>query len=312
MRINIRLTICAALVAALFCSCFTGIESTPRISAGDVRKRDAANLSPEQQFLTDIVPQPPSQWKSGKRFYVTDDKISIIFAPGPADVTALNGHDLCFERFEDTPSVTGEGATRIIFSVDGREGEYIYPVDITAKDLAGRARLEIPFTVERSVVDSVDAAMKGKRYFITTPKWFGAADDKAVTGRRHIPVIVSRVEAGTYIYPLRVYFTAEGENAERWIPMTIGSDRSATRNFASVFNFEDPRKRYPQITDETWRLIVNSRVTEGMTRDECRLALGSPDSYRTIPVTNAIVEQWSYSDGMYLIFEDGILTRYRI
>ena len=49
-----------------------------------------------------------------------------------------------------------------------------------------------------------------------------------------------------------------------------------------------------------------------MTRDECRLALGAPNSYRTIPVYNAIVEQWNYDDGLYLIFEDGILTRYRI
>lgn len=299
-------------MTALFSSCFTGIESTPRISAGDVRKRDAATLTPEQQFLTDIVPQRPAEWTPGKRFHVTDEKISIIFAPGSADISGLNGLDLRFERFEDIPSVTGEGATRIIFSVDGRDGEYIYPVDITAKELAGRSRLEVPFTVERSIVDAVNAAMSGKRYFIITPKWFDATDDKAVTGLRHIPVTINRVEAGSYIYPLRVYFIADGETTERWIPMTIGTDRSATRNFANVFNFENPRKRYPQITDETWRLIVNSRVTEGMTRDECRLALGVPDSYRTIPVTNAVVEQWSYSDGMYLIFEDGILTRYRI
>ena len=59
-------------------------------------------------------------------------------------------------------------------------------------------------------------------------------------------------------------------------------------------------------------MIVNSKVAAGMTRDECRLALGAPNSFRTIPVYNAVVEQWNYDDGMYLIFEDGILTRYRI
>ncbi len=299
-------------MAALFTSCLTRIESTPRISAGDVRKRGAATLTPEQQFLGDIAAEPPSSWTAGKRFFVTDDKISIIFAPGGADASSLNGLDLRFERFVDVPSVTGSGATNIVFTVDGRDGELVYPVDIPVNKLSGRQRLEVPFTVERSIVDAVNDAMKSKRYFISTPKWFDASTDKALQGRRHIPVTISRVEAGTYIYPLRIYFIPDGESDERWIPMTIGKDRSATRNFASVFNFDDPRKRYPQIKNETWQLIVNSRVTEGMTRDECRLALGSPDSFRTIPVTNAIVEQWSYSDGMYLIFEDGILTRYRI
>lgn len=299
-------------MAALFSSCFTGIESTPRISAGDVRKRDAATLTPEQQFLSDIAAEPPSSWTAGKRFFVTDDKISIIFAPGGADATSLNGLDLRFEHFDDVPSVTGKGATNIVFTVNGRNGQLVYPVDIPFARLSERQRLEVPFTVERTIVDAVNEAMRGNTYFISTPKWFDAATDKALQGRRHIPVTVSRVEAGSYIYPLRVYFIADGETAERWIPMTIGTDRSATRNFASVFNFDDPRKRYPQIKDETWQLIVNSRVTEGMTRDECRLALGSPDNFRTIPITNAIVEQWSYSDGMYLIFEDGILTRYRI
>lgn len=312
MRHCVSLTLFAALAAVLFSSCFTGIESTPRISAGDVRKRDAAELTPEQKFLNDVVPQKPSEWTPGKSFHITDDKISIIFSPGEADVDSLNGHELRFVRFEEAPSVTGKGSMRIIFTVDGRDSEYVYPVNITPEDLAGRQRLEVPFTVERHIVDGVNAAMKDRRYFITTPKWFDAADDKAVTGRRHIPVTVSRVEAGTYIYPLRVYFIADGETAERWIPMTIGTERSATRNFARLFNFDDPRSRYPQIKDETWDLIVHSRVTEGMTRDECRLALGSPDSYRTIPVTNAIVEQWSYSEGIYLLFEDGILTRYRI
>ncbi len=299
-------------MAALFNSCFTGIESTPRISAGDVKKRDAAVLTPEQKFLGDIVADPPASWQPGKRFYVTDDKISIIFAPGEADVSSLSGNDLSFARFEETPSVTGEGATRIIFNVKGRNGEYAYPIDIPLAKLNERRRLEVPFTVERSIVESVDSAMRGKRYFIISPKWFDATNDKAVDGQRHIPVTITRVEAGTYIYPLRVYFITESRDHEYWLPMTIGTERSATRNFSSVFNFEDPRKRYPQIKNETWKLIVNSRVTEGMTRDECRLALGSPDSYRTIPVTNAIVEQWGYSDGMYLIFEDGILTRYRL
>ncbi|MDE5554138.1 MAG: hypothetical protein K2J10_03020, partial [Muribaculaceae bacterium] len=92
-------------MAALLNSCFTGIESTPRISAGDVRKRDAAVLTPEQKYLTDVKPMTPGSWTAGKRFYVTDDKISIIFQPDDKIDDSLSGHDLVFQSFEEVPSV---------------------------------------------------------------------------------------------------------------------------------------------------------------------------------------------------------------
>lgn len=309
---NLKFIISAAFLAALLNSCFTGIESTPRISSGDVRKRDAAVRTPEQQFLNDVKPISPGTWTKGKRFYVTDDKISIIFQPGDLSDDSLNGHDLVFQRFEEVPSVTGGGATVLIFTEDGKTDLLHYRVNVPFDELKSRERLEVPFTVERSIVEKVDSAMRTNTYYISTPKWFNAENDKAVVGKRHIPVTVTHVAPGTYIYPLRVYFRQDGNPEEYWIPMTIGDDRAATRNFHTVFNFDNPRKRYPQITDETWALITNSRVTIGMTRDECRLALGAPNSYRTIPVYNATVEQWNFDDGMYLIFEDGILTRYRI
>ena len=299
-------------MAALFSSCFTGIESTPRISTGEVKKRDAADRTPEQLFLSEITPEAPSAWKSGKKFFVTDDKISIIFQPASSAIDSLCGKVLVFDRFENAPSVTGTGATVAMFSIPESNEKLHYRIDTPLSEISGRDRLEIPFTVELSLVEQVDSAMRGNSYYITTPKWFSANGNNEVSGRRHIPVTISRVEPGTYIYPLKVFFRQENSKDEFWIPMTIGSDRAATRNFSTVFNFENPRKRYPQITDETWNLIVNSRVTTGMTRDECRLALGAPNSYRTIPVYNAVVEQWSYDDGLYLIFEDGVLTRYRI
>lgn len=304
--------ICTAILAVLFSSCFTGIESTPKISHNDVRRRDAAKPTPEQLFLSDINPQPPSDWKRGKAFYIADDKISIIFMPGGGNTDSLAGHDLIFESMQQVPSVTGRGATQILFTVGGRDREFIYQIDAAEEDVLARQRLEVPFTIERSIVAKVDSAMKDNTYYISTPKWFDATNDKAVVGRRHIPVTITRVEPGTFIYPLKVYFTVEGDETEKWIPMTIGTDRAATRNFAALFNFDDLRKRYPQISDENWQLIINSKVAIGMTRDECRLALGSPNSTRPIPVTFAVVEQWSYDDGVYLIFEDGILTRYRI
>ena len=93
--------------------------------------------------------------------------------------------------------------------------------------------------------------------------------------------------------------------------LTYGSSRAATRNFDRLFSFSDPRTNYPQISDHTWQLITRSQVAVGMTRDECRLALGAPSSINRGATRAAQLERWLYDDGIYLIFEDGILTRYR-
>ena len=48
-----------------------------------------------------------------------------------------------------------------------------------------------------------------------------------------------------------------------------------------------------------------------MTREECRLALGAPTTLRRIPTYGGMRENWQYSDGVYLYFDDGYLTQYR-
>jgi hypothetical protein len=48
-----------------------------------------------------------------------------------------------------------------------------------------------------------------------------------------------------------------------------------------------------------------------MTSSECRLALGAPNDYTRVPTTGGMVERWTYDNGVYLMFEDGVLTRYR-
>ena len=93
--------------------------------------------------------------------------------------------------------------------------------------------------------------------------------------------------------------------------MTYGTSASATRNFDRLFSFTDPRRSYPRITDATWQKIIRSQVEAGMTRDECRLALGAPDHIDRGATPGAQLERWTYDNGVYLIFEDGILERWR-
>lgn len=93
--------------------------------------------------------------------------------------------------------------------------------------------------------------------------------------------------------------------------MSVGSDLRATRKFGSLLSLSNPRDRYPEITDANWNNIVNGRVSEDMTREECRLALGAPATVDRRPGYSIMREIWTYENGRYLIFEDGLLRSFR-
>lgn len=302
--------------------CFTGVESTPRITASDVKKQKVV-VTEEQKFLSNIAPEPPSRWRAGKRFRVTDNKISIIFNSSVANTDSLSNSDIYFQSFVPATSLTGNDATDVILT--DRHGSFLsYRVNIAQGELDQKERLEIPFTVEYSVVEGVDSIMRGQKYYITTPLWYDHSLH-SINGLRHIAVNIESVTPGNHVYPLAVNFkldkmsvdqeeiTALGLSADSvyTVFMTIGAERSSTRNFDAVFSFTNPRKKYPNVDENTWSLIEQSKVIIGMNRDECRLALGAPRQIDNIPTSSVILERWSYDDGVFLIFEDGILTRFR-
>jgi hypothetical protein len=74
---------------------------------------------------------------------------------------------------------------------------------------------------------------------------------------------------------------------------------------------KNPRDSYPTITDAVWSNIMSGRVADGMTKDECRLALGSPKNVTEQFGYSAVREIWSYENGIFLIFEDSILRSFR-
>ncbi|MDE6394843.1 MAG: hypothetical protein K2K77_05820, partial [Duncaniella sp.] len=65
------------------------------------------------------------------------------------------------------------------------------------------------------------------------------------------------------------------------------------------------------IPPEHWQLIIAGRITEGMTLEACRLALGSPKEIERGATNSVIREAWLYENGVYLLFEDGLLKRFR-
>ncbi len=309
MRIGLIKTAVAASLVALLSACFTGIESTPRIK-GDNDGNTATAATAESSFAMPIASERPSQWTAGKQWTVVDNKISIIFTAPSERTDALAGHKLSLADVRTIPTVTGEDGVQLDFvSDDGRRLSYV--PGVSAKEFQSRAQLDVPFAVECSAVSTADSLLRGRSLYINTPHWNSADGLTSVRGLRLVSVNIDSVVPGSSVHPLRVVFNCPQMAGAYSVPMTYGSQASATRNFESLFTFTDPRTKYPRIADATWDLIIHSNVAAGMSRDECRLALGTPASIVRGATNEAQVERWTYDDGIFLIFEDGVLTRFR-
>ncbi|MDE6049597.1 MAG: hypothetical protein K2G09_07895 [Paramuribaculum sp.] len=295
---------CLTLLA-LCSSCFTGVESTPKISAESVEKTLPGNIA-EQKYLGDISGESPGAWKPGKGFNVTDSRIVIIFNPGAPEL--YPGDVIYFKGMREGVSLTGEPMVEIQF-VDSKSREMTYRVDSSEGALKSRQSIEVPFTVENSVVDSVKARMKGHTFYILTPVWYDMRE-QSFTGRKYVPVKILDVLPGNSVYPIKLVIADEyGDNFVLF--MSVGVSLKAPRGFHKLFSLTDPRLRYPLIRDEVWQNIINNRIAIDMTLDECRLALGAPAKVVRRADQSTLYEIWTYENGVYLLFRDGILSEYR-
>lgn len=287
--------------------CFTGVESTPKITDKEARRQGVV-ISPEQQFLADITPRPFGQWHPGKQWLVTNPKVRLVMSTdAPSAYEMSPGDTLTLIGSTQVPAITGETST-VVTCADSRGYRYDYRIDHPADSIAGR-HISIPFTIDLDMVAQVDSMMRGNTYYITSRLWLDGRG-QSVTGKKFVPVTVTAVTGGNEVYPLTVHFTDSDGNS--WgIYMSVGADRSSTRNFDTMFSFTDPALRYKTITPDHWAMIINGEIAEDMTREECRLSLGPPAGIDRRPSYGGVIEQWVYDDGRYLIFHDGLLRQYR-
>ncbi len=291
------------LLATTLSGCFTGIESTPKITARDV-KRQHATVTPEMTYARDVTGDPVASWTAGKQFIVTEGKIS--FALTPVDIAdRLNpGDTITYIGTRRVPSMTDVDDSLLMF-LTARGDTLNYRLQETPGQLAERPTLEIPFTIEASLVDKASSLLAGNDYYITTPVWFNDSGDN-ITGRKLIKVHIDRVIPGDSRYPLIIEFTDVDGNRSR-VYMSVGTGRRSTRNFDTLFSLTDPRLRYKDIKDDVWECITRSTVKPEMTREECRLSLGNPRDV----VRGHYLERWTYDNGVSLIFDDGYLRDIR-
>lgn len=296
-------TIMMSVITALALQgCFTGIEYTPTITYKDVKK-EKIKTSEEQAVASGFSPENFSDWKSGKEFYVTDDKIGWIIN-GTSELH--RGDTLVYAGCRNTMSLTG-GEARYLSFINRRNPADTVITRLTAPTGQDAIPYRIPFTIEMSVIDSMRKALAGNRYFIKTNIWYDRDGDTR-KGRKFIPVTITEIRPFLEEYAAIVTFKDESGNSEGNVLMSQ-NDANSIRGFETLFSLANPRLLYPEVTDANWTAIQNSRVNDGMTRAEVQASLGTPATIDRGHNQSAAYERWIYQDGITLVFIDGILHR---
>jgi len=255
-------------------------------------------------YTRDVTGEPVASWNTGKKFVVTEGKISFALTPIDRADRLHPGDTLTYIGTRSIPSMTDVDDTLVLL-ISHRGDTISYRVQEPIGELMLRQSLEIPFTIEMSLVDKAAALMRGNDYYITTPVWFNENGDN-ITGRKLIKVHVDSVTAGNSNYPLSIHFT-DIDGFHSRVYMSTGTGRRSTRNFDTLFSLTDPRQRYKDIKDDVWDCITRGNVKADMTREECRLSLGNPRDV----VRGHYLERWTYDNGLNLIFDDGYLRDIR-
>lgn len=305
------LTASAVVSLLLMTACFTGIESTPKITAEQLKKEKIPSGTQEETMAASILPVRPSEWEPGRAYLVSDSRIKLVFSGTPESQLPVPGDTLIYIGRSGMPSLMGTTNVALKFVNKKAVSDTLtYIAEVSPEELADRRRFDIPFMVDLQLVATADSILSGKELYIMTPYRYDE-NNRPINGRKFIKVNVRNVEAGNADYPVRINLT-DSDSKKFSVLMTSGTDRNSTRNFATLFSLTDPRLRYPAITDENWEAITYSRVRPYMTRDEARMAVGSPTEIDRGRNYSATYERWIYPNGAYLIFEDGLLKSFRI
>lgn len=296
----------------LLTGCFTGVESTQRIKLDKKSLRETRE-SEEEKYFSEVKGIKLADWKEGKRFYVTDPKLSLMLIhrsvptdsmliPRRGDILSYKG--VCEESHPD-------GSTSTAITLSGHGHEYLYDTGQSPEEsLRAFTSFDMQTLVDMDALEKAASMLEGKTFWTRSILWYDD-DDNDLLGHKFVAVKIDSVTPGTMVFPLKVYFTdSRGVHAHYYMSAE-GSPGASSRRFHHLFALDDVKKQYPKIEAEVWELICEGKVRAGMTKDECRLSLGRPKDSDSGRSYSSTLDVWTYDGGRYLRFVDGLLTDFR-
>lgn len=196
----------------------------------------------------------------------------------------------------------------IVFS-DG-EVPYIYN---TGKNFDAAMKLvtsaDIPMLIDLIMVNDARQKLAGREVWTRSMLWYDE-NNEHISGKKYAPVVIEDVLPGSMVFPLKLKISS-AKDGEAYMFMNYGNADNESRSFHNLFSISDIRKLYPNIEEETWDYIGAGRIKTGMTKIECKLALGNPSEVNSGHDYSQTLDIWSFNDGSVLWFEDGKLTKFR-
>ena len=287
---------------------FTGVENTARVTDKEVNRviTEIESRQPSSSLSTQI--QPLKSWRVGKRFHVVDDQVLMFFDQmGGQDSLHLQGQVVTFAGLSQSPSLLQRQAVDVTFDYQGHK--LVYHTGRPLEEIPDN--FTIPLLIDLDMVQDVNRQIAGRAVWVKTSIWYDPLSEQMRKGRQLGPVVISRVEPGNKVMPLKVVFTIPGGSDSAAVWMSQPGAVMPGRDFDSMFALSNPRDNYPSISDATWTLIQQGMVTNGMTKEECRLAMGPPKRTAYVPDQTGMREYWYYDGAAYLYFVDGRLKEFR-
>ncbi len=298
-------------LGAIFASCSTGIESTKKIK---MNKEDVKLMAKtaEQVYAAALQGSPLSEWEKGKRFLAMSDRSLYIFEPNglmtDPNIENYTGKTLPFAGTDKHSNPDLKDECVILFS-DGANTLRYRTKKTYEEALKEIDSSKIPLLSDIDLAESWKQKLTGTTLWTRSNLWYDK-NGYRLPGLKFAKVTITDVEPTPGDFPMRVKIEGpEGEIA--YLNMNYTSDTHDSRNFAALFYLSDPKEKYPHISDEHWALIQRGKVGEGMTKEECKLSIGNPDEVQSGHSRSQTMDVWQYNDGTYLMFEDGLLTRFR-
>lgn len=302
-------TAAAAICLVALQSCFTGIESTKRI---EPTKADLRELAPskEEILMSRVTPTPLALWEKGKRFSVADQRIEYILQPVSGTRSILKGGDIL--TFAGVSEIVMPDASRncaiVLEDCDG--GRFLLNTSRPA-DSAGEMVLSdrLPMLRDMKMISQTDSLLRGRKLWSLSPLVYDENSTRLET-LKFLPLTVDSVTPGDARFPMRVW-TTDSLSRPRFYFMGFNDSSSESRPMEKVFSLSDPRLLYPRISEAHWQAIRRRGLIPGMTKEECRLSLGSPSDATAGRDYSSTIDLWQYPDGTYLRFIDGLLVDFR-
>lgn len=286
--------------------------SLPFSVEGGKRRGKTVEKSKERSFLEINFPERPCrEWEKGKEFICLDETLPDILQP--QDFTSLSdssykGKIFVYDGLVEA-SPWRQGTVDLLFTCEGKT--YYFNTGKSREEIEITSYTPLlPSLVSCEEIDKARSLLVGKTLYTRPATWVDSLGNTSAN-HRYCPVKIIDVRPGNNIYPIAFVFKDENSSTYSILGSLMQTSHLQAATFDRLFTFDNPRRYYKNISDKHWQLITHCRVTEGMTKDECRLSLGSPMRVREIPTYSGLKEEWFYRTGAYLYFEDGKLTHFR-